>query len=141
LPYEIQKRRVVFHKFEQTQLTQNPVKNLLIEWRHSNPVIEDDVKFENVLNMDPSQYLAKYGGSLKDFIDVQEYETNVHEYASHFRSNQKYNLEGDVFALDMLDNRTLEELGLNGYIKNNVYLILIFFHDFKIFFKKFNVLL
>jgi len=106
-------------------LTQNPVKNLFIEWRHSNPVIEDDVKFENVLNMDPSQYLAKYGGSLKDFIDVQEYDTNVHEYASHFRSNQKYNLEGDVFALDMLDDRTLEELGLNGYIKNKVYLILI----------------
>ena len=57
---------------------------------------------------------------MKDSIDVHEYDTNIHQYERNFQSNQQYNLEGDVFAIYMLCNHTLEELGLTGYIKHNV---------------------
>jgi len=118
LPYEIQKRNVVFRKSEQSLHAQGPVNNLIIQWNHADPLIENDIKYETV-EADPSFYLNKYGGALKDAIDVHEYDKNLNAYASHYRHDQLYDLEGDVFSINKLDNLTLEQLGLAVYKKED----------------------
>ena len=113
LPYEPQKRRVIFQRSPLIRnLNEAPVKNLVIEWRYSDPLIEKDVKVTTV-EADPNHYTTIYGNLLRDSVDVREFVSNYDQGAHFISSNNRYELEGDLNALKLVDNQTLEKLGLS----------------------------
>ena len=77
--------------------------------------IEKDVKVTTV-DADPNQYITIYGNALRDSVDVREYDNNYEHSAHVYSSDNRYDLEGDLNALKLVDNHTLEKLGLSRYL-------------------------
>jgi hypothetical protein len=68
LPYQKQKRRVVFEP-AQGQQAENP-RNLIIEWEAPEVEVEKVCKDLGVVNADPEEYIRQYGNELKDACDM-----------------------------------------------------------------------
>ena len=119
LPYKKTKRRVIFQKEEdnKTPVYEKP-KNLIIEWTPPVVKITKVVKNLGVLRTDPKKYIEKYGDDLKkaedfpqSFLEITN--TPGIELASDCkRKNVHHELEGDLFALNLID---LEKEGLSEY--------------------------
>ena len=131
LPYEPQKRRVIFQRSSPIRnLNEKPVKNLLIEWRYSDPLIEKDIKITTV-QADPNHYTTIYGNLLRDSVDVREFVNNYDNGPHVLTGQNRYELEGDLNALKFLDNPTLDKLGLSRTL--NVKLKILILNVFLIF--------
>jgi hypothetical protein len=103
LPYENQKRRVIFQ--EESCKSNEPVKNLVIQWRRPNYIIEQDIKCIGTQRADPEEYLLKYGNSLKEthelpaFVNSFENDNCCNSKFTpnvYNNKNQQYFLENDL---------------------------------------------
>jgi hypothetical protein len=113
LPYEIPKRKVIYVPPKHVAEPREPVKNLLVEWRQPNLVVEKEVKCLGVEEACPDAYLARYGNTLRDPQDI-EYDCGLDEHSSVRHLDGHYDLEGDLDALDLIDMQTRGRLGLLG---------------------------
>jgi hypothetical protein len=113
LPYEEQKRRVIFNDAQPVQPI-NVEKNIEYVWEP--PCVEKRVEFQNhgVETVDPVAYLEKHNGSLiKSKAQIPEYALNVDLPAGvDLSKNGGHTLVGDIDALSKID---LEREGLSRY--------------------------
>ena len=116
LPYVQSKRRVIFEKPQVKKFTEEPQKNLIIEWDIPKINIKQHVNWLGVEKTDPEEYKNKHFGSLiktedlPDFVKDLDRESGYTKYVSELAN--KYELEGDLEALKHVD---LEKEGLSEY--------------------------
>ena len=83
LPYTTQKRKVIFKQApssnnngsstggsglqdqQQQQQSVLPVKNILIQWETPDVIVKTSKKYLGVVRANPTEYIKKYGDSLK----------------------------------------------------------------------------
>ena len=116
LPYEIPKRRVVYEPATFVAQPHESIKNLLIEWRQPNLLVEKEVKCLGVEDACPDAYLTRYGDSLRDPEDIgYDKELIGHSCNVTHDTYGQYDLEGDLDALELIDMPTRKRLGLLGH--------------------------
>lgn len=117
LPYENQKRRVIFEPAIFGQ--KNDVKNLVIKWNVPNPVVDREIKYLGVENADPYEYIKRYKNSLKSTEDLPSFVKELKDFSytqkSKAQNQRSYKLEGDLDALNLLDTNTRKELGITRH--------------------------
>jgi len=121
LPYTEQRRRVVYEKADDSghnYAVEKP-RNVVVHWNPPKVAVNRVYRDLGVVQANPSEYKAKYGGSLKNFNDLPDFAKEIkppegvvlaaNESISTF---QGYKLEGDLFALSLID---LDKEGLGEY--------------------------
>ena len=117
LPYAQTKRRVIYQNLDGTSAAarvQKP-KNLIVQWDAPHVKIKEEFKYLGVIRANPIEYVARYGAHLKsaaelpDFVHDIKNPDNLELAADHA---QKYELEGDLHALNLID---LDKEGLGVY--------------------------
>ena len=92
------------------------VRNTIIQWHSSAPIIKKNIKYLGVVRADPNEYASKYGATLKRTHEMPSYVAeldNNNGYQKYVSEQGKpYQLEGDLEALRLVD---LEREGLSMY--------------------------
>lgn len=115
LPYVEQRRKVVFQAAPPDPIV-CPPKNLIIQWETPDVCIKKDIKHLGVICANPSEYIQRYGCSLKKSCDLPQFVKDIRPQCGvELAANKKYNpiheLEGDVCALNLI-NLECEGLGM-----------------------------
>lgn len=117
LPYSQVKRRVIFQKAN----TNDPVvvkpRNVIIQWEAPQVTIKKEFKDLGVIRANPSEYVARYGTTLKTARELPPFVLEIKPpagviLAADHQYNSIYELEGDVQALRLID---LDREGLSEY--------------------------
>lgn len=120
LPYSERKRKVIYKRSSSpTMLLEDP-KNVVVDWDIPEVEIERKYNFLGVVKADPIKYTKKFGKNLiklDDYPDLKEYVEKSDKVLEKKHKNEFPELEGDIFALKLID---LEKEGL-GHYKNLVH--------------------
>ena len=116
LPYTEQKRRVIYQKAPPDPVVCKP-KNIIVQWEAPEVSVKKDVKHLGIIRANPSEYVQKYGNSLKQPNELPRFVLDIKpqcgvELAANKRFNPVHELEGDVCALKLVN---LECEGLSAY--------------------------
>jgi len=116
LPYEKVKRRVIYTPPQPDPVYCKP-KNVIIQWDAPNVRIEQIVKYLGIVNANPTEYISRYGETLRSVQQFPEIVRNIkHEeglvLAADARNESVHELTGDVSALRLID---LQREGLAEY--------------------------
>lgn len=117
LPYTQLKRRVVHQKAEDNQPFYLKPKNVIVQWHAPEVVVKKDFKYLGVIRANPSEYVKRYGSTLKSARDMPEFVQDIKppngiKLAAETSDDHALELEGDVEALKYVD---LEKEGLEEY--------------------------
>ncbi len=101
-------------KEKHTQATN--VRNTIIQWSNSAPIIKKNIQYLGVVRADPYEYASKYGATLKRTQELPSYVSELDNNNSYQKyvsdQGRPYQLEGDIEALKLVD---LEKEGLSMY--------------------------
>ena len=120
LPYHKSKRRVLFQKSD----TPDPIivkpKNVIIQWDVPSVIVKKEIKYLGIIKANPIEYLSKYGISLKASTDLPKFVLDIKTpeglvLAANSNTSRIHELEGDVFAMKLVD---LDREGLSEYKSN-----------------------
>jgi hypothetical protein len=116
LPYKPCKRRVVFTKMHETEITYEKPRNLIIQWEQPKVHVVREVKDLGVVRANPHEYVSRFGNFLKASNDLPDFVKEIKPpngliLAAH-ASMPKFELEGDLHALSMID---LDREGLSEF--------------------------
>jgi hypothetical protein len=116
LPYREQKRRVVFTRTQEAEVTYEKPRNLIIQWEQAKVNIVREVKDLGVIRANPTEYISRFGNFLKAPNDLPDFVKEIKPpsglvLAAH-APMPKFELEGDLHALSMID---LDREGLSEY--------------------------
>ncbi len=120
LPYSTEhlKRKVIFRRAPHPDPSVVKPRNVIVQWDAPNVLIKKDYKYLGTVRANPSDYVQRYGSSLKNAKDlpsiVYDIKTpNGIRLACEQTNNQiVHELEGDVDALNLIN---LENEGLDVY--------------------------
>jgi hypothetical protein len=120
LPYSTEhlKRKVIFRRASQPDPSVVKPRNVIVQWDAPNVLIKKDYKYLGTVRANPSDYVQRYGSSLKDAKDLPSIVYDIKtpsgiRLASEQINNQiVHELEGDVDALNLIN---LENEGLAVY--------------------------
>jgi hypothetical protein len=73
LPYEKQKRRVIYQPPSFVAGPPEKPKNVIVQWHMPNSIVKKNVRYLGVENADPKEYQAKYGSSLKETNELPKF--------------------------------------------------------------------
>ena len=123
LPYQAQKRRVVYQRSASAHSRLMVPRNLIIEWEAPEIDVKSVCKDLGVINADPEEYVRKYGHELKKTHELPGCEELksciIHGNEKYWPSNNIARLsgipelEGDVEALKLVEN--MDQYGLAEY--------------------------
>lgn len=118
LTYPEIKRKVIYRKpAEEDPIFSDP-KNVIIQWETPQAEINKELKYLGVVKADPTEYVKKYGKSLKKSNELPDYVLDIEtpeglNLASSLNNKKpSYDLEGDIEALKLID---LDKEGLSEY--------------------------
>jgi len=121
LGYKEQKRRVIF-KPAPVEMEMPKEKNIIIQWESPKVNIVKEFRDLGVVYAHPSEYIQRFGSTLKHFDELPDFAKNLHtptglvfaedQFKHRTLQTFPYELEGDVHALKMFD---LEKEGLSAY--------------------------
>ena len=109
LPYEQQKRKVIFNRSSAPQPAVVKPRNLIIQWEAPKVEIKQEIKYLGVVRADPVEYLQKYGDSLKVPSGLPKYVLDITtpeglgKLAAEHRAKHVHELEGQLDALKYVD--------------------------------------
>jgi hypothetical protein len=116
LPYEEQKRKVVYVKPSEPEPVAQKPKNLIIEWDAPKVVVNRQIKDFGIIRADPNEYKQRYGATLKTANELPAFIKSIEPPNSPITkqkpNNTIYELEGDIEALKLID---LDAHGLSDY--------------------------
>lgn len=117
LPYGEVKRRVIFNKSSQPDPVVAKPKNVIVQWEAPAVAIKKEVKYLGVIKANPTEYVDRYGASLKASRELPQFVLDIQTpsdivLASEHRYNPVFELEGDVEAFKYID---LDREGLSEY--------------------------
>lgn len=119
LPYSERKRRVIYKRSTSPTLLVADPKNVIVDWEIPDVEIERKYNFIGVVKADPIKYAKKFGKNLiklDDYPDLKECMEKSDKIIGKKYENDFPELEGDIFALKLVD---LDKEGL-GHYKNVV---------------------
>ncbi len=117
LPFAQQKRRVVFQKEKETACMEKP-RNLIIQWEPLQACVKKEFINLGVVECNPDEYVQRYGSSLIESADLPGFIKEIRppsgvELACNTSGQTGFELVGDLDALSLVDNETLDRLGLS----------------------------
>ena len=113
MPYKKIKRRVIFQKHVQKEAVKP--KNIIIQWEAPQINLLKQFQDLGIRRENPQEYIAKYGRTLTKTEELPDFIREItppSEASFDFDQNELYDLEGDLFALRLID---LEKEGLGEY--------------------------
>lgn len=118
LPYKQIKRKVIYAKSNENNdsLVVKP-KNIIVQWEPPKVEIKKEFKDLGIVRANPVEYVQRYGSSLKRSIELPTFVKEIKPpagviLAADTGSSTIYELEGDIYALNLVD---LEREGLVEY--------------------------
>lgn len=117
LPYRQVKRKVIFAKSNEKEIVMTKPKNVIVQWQAPQVTVQKEFKDLGVVRANPIEYVQRYGSSLKRAIELPSFVKEIRPpagvtLAAESGSSNFYELEGDVYALNLVD---LEREGLVEY--------------------------
>ena len=117
LPYGEVKRRVIFNKPTAADPVVAKPRNVIIQWEQPEVNVTQQVSYLGVVNANPTEYVERYGDSLKLSQNLPDFVLNIATppeltLAADYRQNSVHELEGEIEALKLID---LEKEGLGEY--------------------------
>jgi hypothetical protein len=121
LPYKKIKRRVIYvkEKDKNNLVVDQKRKNIIIQWNGPQVDIKKEFKDLGVIRANPTEYLARYGDMLRKTVELPDFVQRINppggiqlETDDLSRLNMEYELEGDIYALNLVN---LEKEGLKEY--------------------------
>lgn len=117
LPYSEVKRRVIFNKPTAADPVVAKPRNVIIQWEQPDVNVTQQVTYLGVVNANPTEYVERYGESLKLTQHLPDFVLNIATppeltLAADYRQKSVHELEGEVEALKLID---LEKEGLGEY--------------------------
>lgn len=117
LPYRQVKRKVIFARSSDKESNSQKPKNVIVQWQTPQVRIQKEFKDLGIVKANPLEYVQRYGSSLKRAIELPNFVKEIKPpsglaLAADSSSNSIYELEGDVYALNLVD---LEREGLVEY--------------------------
>jgi hypothetical protein len=111
------KRRVIFQRSTGADPVVVRPRNVIVQWEAPNVVIKRDVKFLGTIRANPSEYVQRYGSSLKTAREFPDFVSEIKPpsgivLAADYRYNPVHELEGDLEGLRLVD---LDREGLSEY--------------------------
>ncbi|CAF0786892.1 unnamed protein product [Brachionus calyciflorus] len=113
LPYEPQKRKIIYKKAEQPELIPDP-KNMIVDWDCPDVEITQEVRTVGVFRTDPKKYIREYGREAKSYDRLPKIAKSIPapeglKLAADQPQAPCPKVEGDIECLRLLD---LEKIGL-----------------------------
>jgi hypothetical protein len=117
LPYEPQRRRVIFHPGRRVYQPNEPVKNLIIHWKVPNCVVEKHVQCLGVETADPDNYMQRHviTGSHEMLPIMKEVPDCVCYNKCNLQRKPSLIFEGDVRSLNLLETNVKEKIGIRRH--------------------------
>lgn len=120
LPYQEQKRKVFFLKAQEQVRVQEKVRNLIIQWQPLKANVTREFKDLGVVQCNPEEYVQRYGDSLVDASQLPSFVRDIQPpngltLAVNQPVAKMPQLEGDIHALSLVDEQTLEREHLTEY--------------------------
>lgn len=120
LPYEKQKRKVVYEKSTKSRaVSEERPKNLIVQWDSPHVNYKTSINWLGIESADPEEYKRRYGTSLVRTEELPQFVKDIEKeagYKQHIgeKRTQSDVLEGDLHALRLID---LERENLGRYKK------------------------
>jgi hypothetical protein len=111
LPYRQAKRRVVYQRANEVNYQVERPRNLIIQWESPQVNVRQEIKYNGVERVDPADYIARYGHTLRSSRDLPSYALEIRPPSEYTYSGVS-ELEGDVAALRLID---LDREGLGEF--------------------------
>jgi hypothetical protein len=104
LPYSQVKRRVIFQKANDCDPVPCKPRNVIIQWDAPHVQVTKEFKDLGVIRANPSEYVARYGSTLKSVNELPAFVLEIRPpagiiLAAEANDDGIYELEGDVQAL------------------------------------------
>lgn len=114
LPYKQQNRRVIFQKSTEPEPVVMKPKNIVVQWNCPEVKIRKTIKYLGVVRANPSEYVEKYGPSLKTTNELPNYvlEIKPPNGVNLEKLKEEHVLEGDLEGFKYVN---LEREGLGHY--------------------------
>jgi len=117
LPYSEVKRRVVFHKSNETAAQVATPRNVIVQWEAPSVNVRKEIKYLGVVRANPVEYVQRYGSSLKAHTALPQFvldiatPSDVGVLAANYTAKSLHELEGQLegFQYVNLDNEGLSQ--------------------------------
>lgn len=120
LPYEKQKRKVVYQEASIKAGPVDPVKNIIIQWQAPNTVIKKEIRYTGVDNADPVEYVAKHGNKLKDSVDIPKFALDWEYISKSGSTSDELRNEMETLKLKVVSlNTSNSDLMTKSYLETN----------------------
>jgi len=116
LPYERQKRRVIYQPPTFVAGPPEKQKNVIVQWQVPNSVIKKQVRYLGVERTDPNDYIAKHGSSLKDSVELPRFALEADYVNKTAAMSEELKNELEKVKLRLVDSANSELLFTRHYV-------------------------
>lgn len=110
LPYERQKRKVVYQPPTIVGAPAEKPKNVIIQWQVPNSVIKKEIRYLGVEKTDPNEYVAKHSSSLKETSEVPRFALDWDHISKSAATSDELKRELEKLKLKVVDLNPHNEL-------------------------------
>lgn len=121
LPYKQIKRKVIFVRDDrqnnEKRISSKP-KNIIVQWSQPKVKIKKEFKDLGTVRANPIEYVQRFGSTLKKSDELPQFVKDIRPpdnlvlAANELNKSNVFELEGDIFALNLID---LKREGLLEY--------------------------